>query len=72
MRRTSSSMQVSFHVKHNFGAVFPNYGNTINEDLENEEIVSFEAGYGYSIEQPTHQRERLLYYTGVTVSKQFL
>ena len=31
-----------------FGAVFPNYGNTINEDLENEEIVSFEAGYGYT------------------------
>ena len=31
-----------------FGAVFPNYGNTINEDLENEEIISFEAGYGYT------------------------
>lgn len=31
-----------------FGAVFPNYANTINEDLENEEIVSFEAGYGYT------------------------
>jgi hypothetical protein len=31
-----------------FGAVFPNYGNDINEDLENEEIISFEAGYGYT------------------------
>ncbi len=31
----------------NFDAVFPNYGNTINEDLQNEEIISFELGYGY-------------------------
>ena len=31
-----------------FGAVFPNYGNAINEDLQNEEIISFEAGYGYT------------------------
>ena len=31
-----------------FGAVFPNYSNTINEDLENEEIRSFEVGYGYT------------------------
>ena len=30
-----------------FDAVFPNYGNTINPDLQNEEIVSFELGYGY-------------------------
>jgi hypothetical protein len=31
-----------------FGAVFPSYANNINEDLENEEIISFEAGYGYN------------------------
>jgi outer membrane cobalamin receptor len=31
-----------------FGAVFPNYSNTINEDLENEEIRSVELGYGYT------------------------
>ena len=31
----------------NFGAVFPNYGNTISEDLQNEEIKSFELGYGF-------------------------
>jgi outer membrane cobalamin receptor len=30
-----------------FGAVFPNYGNAINEDLQNEEIKSFELGYGF-------------------------
>ena len=31
----------------NFDAVFPNYANVENEDLQNEEIVSFEAGYGF-------------------------
>ena len=31
----------------NFDAVFPNYANAKNEDLQNEEIVSFEAGYGF-------------------------
>jgi len=30
-----------------FDAVFPNFGNTINEDLQNEEIRSLELGYGY-------------------------
>ena len=30
-----------------FGAVFPSYANNINPDLQNEEITSFEAGYGY-------------------------
>ena len=30
-----------------FDAVFPNFANTINEDLENEEITSFEIGYGF-------------------------
>ncbi len=30
-----------------FDAVFPNFGNTINPDLQNEEITSFELGYGY-------------------------
>jgi outer membrane cobalamin receptor len=30
-----------------FGAVFPNYGNDINEDLQNEEIKSLELGYGF-------------------------
>ena len=36
-----------------FGAVFPNYGNTINPDLENEEIISFEVGYGYNAKNLT-------------------
>ena len=31
----------------NFDAVFPNYANNINPDLQNEEITSFEIGYGY-------------------------
>lgn len=31
----------------NFDAVFPNYANTINDDLQNEEIFSVELGYGY-------------------------
>jgi len=31
-----------------FGAVFPNYANEINPDLQNEEITSFELGYGFS------------------------
>ena len=31
----------------NFDAVFPNFGNDINEDMENEEIRSIELGYGY-------------------------
>lgn len=30
-----------------FDAVFPNYANEVNPDLQNEEIVSFEVGYGY-------------------------
>lgn len=30
-----------------FGAVFPNYANDINPDLQNEEITSFELGYGF-------------------------
>ena len=30
-----------------FGAVFPNFGNDINPDLQNERIESFEIGYGY-------------------------
>lgn len=31
-----------------FGAVFPNYANYVNDDLQNEEIKSVEAGYGYT------------------------
>jgi len=31
----------------NFDAVFPNYANVTNPDLQNEEIVSLEFGYGY-------------------------
>ena len=31
----------------NFDGVFPGYANTINPDLQNEEITSFELGYGY-------------------------
>jgi len=30
-----------------FDAVFPNYANLVNEDLQNEEITSVELGYGY-------------------------
>jgi outer membrane receptor protein involved in Fe transport len=30
-----------------FDAVFPNFGNDINDDLQNERIESFEIGYGY-------------------------
>ena len=30
-----------------FDAIFPNYSNTINNDIQNEEITSFELGYGY-------------------------
>ena len=32
-----------------FDAVFPNYGNEISSDLQNEEIISFEIGYGYNM-----------------------
>ena len=31
-----------------FDAVFPNFANTINSDLQNEEIRSLELGYGYN------------------------
>lgn len=31
----------------NFDAVFPNFANAVNDDLQNEEIVSIELGYGY-------------------------
>jgi len=30
-----------------FGAVFPNYANFVNPDLQNEEIQSLELGYGF-------------------------
>lgn len=32
----------------NFDAIFPNFANNINPDIENEEITSFELGYGYN------------------------
>ncbi len=31
----------------NFDAVFPNYANNVNPDLQNENITSIEFGYGY-------------------------
>jgi len=31
----------------NFDAVFPGYANDVNDSLENEQITSFELGYGY-------------------------
>jgi len=31
----------------NFDAVFPNYANNVNPDLQTEEITSIELGYGY-------------------------
>ncbi|MAE86249.1 MAG: TonB-dependent receptor [Flammeovirgaceae bacterium] len=30
-----------------FDAVFPNFGNDVNPDLQNEQIISYELGYGY-------------------------
>lgn len=30
----------------NFDAVFPNFANLVNKDLQNEKITSFEVGYG--------------------------
>jgi outer membrane cobalamin receptor len=30
-----------------FDAVFPNFANNVNPDLQNEEITSFEVGYGF-------------------------
>ncbi len=32
----------------NFDAVFPNFANNVNKDLQNEEIKSIEFGYGYT------------------------
>src|SRR6056300_383123 len=32
----------------NFDAVFPNYANNVNDDIQNEEIRSVELGYGYT------------------------
>ena len=32
----------------NFDGVFPNYANTVNPDLQNEEITSVELGYGFA------------------------
>ena len=40
-------MRVTFHRRPNFDGVFPGYANDINPDLQNEEIISFELGYGY-------------------------
>ncbi len=31
----------------NFDAVFPNFANVVNKNLQNEKITSIEAGYGY-------------------------
>ena len=36
-----------------FDAVFPNYGNNINDDLQNEEITSIELGYGFLTDELT-------------------
>jgi outer membrane cobalamin receptor len=36
-----------------FDAVFPGFANNINEDLENEEIMSLELGYGYTTDDLT-------------------
>lgn len=36
-----------------FDAVFPNYANVINDDIDNEKITSFELGYGYRGEKLT-------------------
>jgi len=36
-----------------FDAVFPGFANNINPDLQNEEITSFELGYGYTTDKLT-------------------
>ena len=36
-----------------FDAVFPNYANNVNDDLQNEEIKSIELGYGYITDEVT-------------------
>jgi outer membrane cobalamin receptor len=36
-----------------FDAVFPNYANNVNDDLQNEEIKSIELGYGYITDELT-------------------
>lgn len=48
----SNTMNVFFNAGYisrqpNFDAVFPNFANKVNEDLQNEKVVSFELGYGY-------------------------
>ena len=36
-----------------FDAVFPNYANDVNDDLQNEEIKSLELGYGFITDELT-------------------
>jgi len=36
-----------------FDAVFPNYANNVNDDLQNEEITSIELGYGFLTDELT-------------------
>ena len=36
-----------------FDAVFPNYANNVNDDLQNEEIKSVELGYGFITDELT-------------------
>ena len=48
----NQSMNVFFNAgfisrQPNFDGVFPNFANNINPDIQNEEITSFELGYGY-------------------------
>ena len=47
-----SKSNVFFNAGHisrqpNFDAVFPNFANAVNPDLQNEKITSFELGYGF-------------------------
>jgi hypothetical protein len=44
---TYSSMPDLFPDNRLFDAVFPGFANDINPNLQNEEIISFELGYGY-------------------------
>ena len=37
----------------NFDAIFPNYANNVNDDIQNERIQSLELGYGYLTDELT-------------------
>ena len=58
----------SYHVNH--CSTHSTSYNNINEDLENEEIVSFELGYGYTTDDLTLNVSNVTILIGVTDSSQ--